>query len=141
MFLLVFFALFVSSHIPVVKVFNLDIISPDLRTGPPKSLFGFAVVSSSVKQQWYRFSNKISFQSSNSIFVRTYVGAPRALLGRQRYSAVLSNSTDNVPNGRLFGNIFECPNGTDQCRPILIESNSFPSLSTLISLSSFHFHR
>lgn len=54
---------------------------------------------------------------------RTYVGAPRALLGRQRSSSVLSNSTDNIPNGRLFGNIFECPNGTDQCRPIFIESN------------------
>lgn len=59
MFFLVFLALFVSSYIPVVKVFNLDIISPDLRTGPPKSLFGFAVVSSSVRQQWYGCSKKI----------------------------------------------------------------------------------
>jgi hypothetical protein len=53
MFLIFLFALLVSSSfIPVVKTFNLDIISPDLRTGPPKSLFGFAVVSSSTKQQW-----------------------------------------------------------------------------------------
>ena len=63
MFSLVFLALIVSSYIPVVKVFNLDIISPDLRTGPPKSLFGFAVVSSSVRQQWYGCSKKFIFRS------------------------------------------------------------------------------
>lgn len=74
------------------------------------------------------------------LFARTYVGAPRALLGRQRHSTVLSNSTDNVSNGRLFGNIFECPNGTDQCRPILIESNSPIEFSILV-LSSLFFYR
>jgi hypothetical protein len=52
MFLMLLFTFFVFSYIPVVKTFNLDIISPDLRTGPPNSLFGFAVVSSSTKDQW-----------------------------------------------------------------------------------------
>ncbi|CAF3648267.1 unnamed protein product [Rotaria sordida] len=117
MFLIFLFILFISSYIPVVKTFNLDIISPGLRTGPPKSLFGFAVVSSSIKQQW------------------TYVGAPRALLTRQRSSIISSNSTETVPNGRVFGNIFECPNGTDECRPILVEnelSAAMPSFDTVL---------
>ena len=55
---------------------------------------------------------------------RSYVGAPRALLARRRPPLIASNSTETVPNGRLFGNIFECPNGTQECRPILIESQS-----------------
>ena len=53
MFLTFLLTLFVLSHVPVVKPFNLDIISPDLRTGPPESLFGFTVVSSPTKQQWF----------------------------------------------------------------------------------------
>ncbi|CAF2469698.1 unnamed protein product [Rotaria sp. Silwood2] len=117
MFFMLLFVLFISSYIPVVKTFNLDIISPGLRTGPSKSLFGFAVVSSSTKQQW------------------AYVGAPRALLTRQRSSIVSSNSTETIPVGRVFGNIFECPNGTDECRPILIEnelSQAMPSFHTVL---------
>ena len=53
---------------------------------------------------------------------RTYVGAPQALLARQRSPINLVNGTEPIPNGRPFGNIFECPNGTNECRPILIES-------------------
>ncbi len=56
------------------------------------------------------------------LFHRIYVGAPRALLARQRSSNSSLNSTETIPNGRLFGNIFECPNGTNECYPILIES-------------------
>ncbi|CAF4029097.1 unnamed protein product [Rotaria magnacalcarata] len=111
------FTLSICSYIPVVKTFNLDIISPTLRTGPPKSLFGFAVVSSSTKQHW------------------TYVGAPRAFLTRQSSSVVALNSTEIIPNGRIFGNIFECPNGTDECRPILLEnqlSEAMPSFHNVL---------
>lgn len=39
--------------IPVIKTFNLDITSPDIRIGPSDSLFGFSVVLSSTKSQWY----------------------------------------------------------------------------------------
>jgi hypothetical protein len=56
------------------------------------------------------------------VFYRTYVGAPRALLARQRSTTVLSNSTETIPNDRLFGNIFECPNATNECRALLVES-------------------
>lgn len=59
MFLIFLFALFISSYKPVVKTFNLDIISPDLRTGPSNSLFGFSVVSSSTKPQWYSYQNSM----------------------------------------------------------------------------------
>ncbi|CAF2124500.1 unnamed protein product [Rotaria magnacalcarata] len=117
MFLMFLFTLSICSYIPVVKTFNLDIISPTLRTGPPKSLFGFAVVSSSTKQHW------------------TYVGAPRAFLTRQSSSVVALNSTEIIPNGRIFGNIFECPNGTDECRPILLEnqlSEAMPSFHNVL---------
>ena len=122
MFLISLFVLLISPYIPVVKTFNLDISSPDLRIGPPKSLFGFAVVSSSTKQQWYEYSN-ILVLHYQFCFHRTYVGAPRALLARQRFSTVSTNSTENIPNDRLFGNVFECSNGTNECRPILFESN------------------
>ncbi|CAF0799979.1 unnamed protein product [Adineta steineri] len=117
MFLIFLCALFISSNIPVIETYNLDIISPDLRTGPSNSLFGFAVISSSTKQQW------------------TYVGAPRAFLARQRNPTILSNSTPAIPNGRLFGNIFECRNGTNECQPMLVEnelSAAMPSFDNVL---------
>ncbi|UJR33940.1 hypothetical protein I4U23_021358 [Adineta vaga] len=117
MFDIFFFILLIFSNIPVFEMFNLDIISPDIRTGPSNSLFGFAVVSSSTKQQW------------------TYVGAPRALLARQRSTLNLSNGTDTIPNDRLFGNIFECRNGTNECRAMLIEnelSGAMPSFYNVL---------
>ncbi|CAF1084195.1 unnamed protein product [Adineta ricciae] len=117
MFAIFLFILLIFSKTPVIKMFNLDIISPDFRTGPSGSLFGFAVVSSSTKQQWF------------------YVGAPQALLARQRSTSVIANSTNTVPNGRLFGNVFECRNGTNECRAILSEddlSQSMPSFHNVL---------
>jgi hypothetical protein len=70
---------------------------------------------------------------------RSYVGAPRALLARQRLSTVNSNSTESQAKGRLFGNIYECPNGTHECRPILIESELMLStrvMSSCMEISS-----
>lgn len=64
---------------------------------------------------------------------RSYVGAPRALLARRRPPLIASNSTEIVPKGRLFGNIFECPNGTQECRPMLIESQSTAIYCSLAS--------
>jgi hypothetical protein len=52
------------------------------------------------------------------VFLRIYVGAPRALLARHRSP----NNTETLPNDRLFGNIFECLKGTNECRPLLFES-------------------
>jgi hypothetical protein len=42
---------------PVVKTFNLDITAPDIRTGPPDSLFGFAVAASSTRKERYDYGS------------------------------------------------------------------------------------
>ena len=42
---------------PVVNTFNLDIAAPEIRTGPPDSLFGFAVAVSSTHNERYEYGD------------------------------------------------------------------------------------
>ena len=59
-----------SLILPVANTFNLDIVSPDIRTGPVDSLFGFSVVLSSTRQQWQvLFSSIVTTQ----IFTKSHM--------------------------------------------------------------------